>query len=318
MSNPNKVEIIRKNIQVSTLLSDHEKADWLNLLDLMNDKQLGELEEILIAEPQQPKPSVNSAPASMSAPAQTPAQPFVQAPLSTPMQNMPPLSHIANVPTGVNMSRVSPGPLPPYQGQARPQPRPAASQPAAPAPVQTASLAVATPRPAALTVPPKTNFLPLSVRPTPSPNLSAPIAPTVPQPQAAQPRPIAQAPTAPQPRPKPAAQQPAAIQPQSQPKAPGAYQVEEIEELQNLSLQTLRDFTHQSITNTIRSAITEHGYFAILQLIEASPLYSSYIAAGKERLGMRSASGAVIQAGLTQEEFEFMVDLLRNMRFNRW
>ncbi len=76
MLNEQRVEHLRIQIQGSTLLSDHEKADWLNLLELMNDKQLGELEEIL------------TAPAPAAAGAQ-------------PQAVTPPMSHIANMPASI-------------------------------------------------------------------------------------------------------------------------------------------------------------------------------------------------------------------------
>ncbi len=102
MLNEQRVEHLRIQIQGSTLLSDHEKADWLNLLELMNDKQLGELEEILTA----------------PAPAATSAQPKTVT---------PPMSHIANMPDGlvsdhpiikpspslINIPKPAPAPVPP-------------------------------------------------------------------------------------------------------------------------------------------------------------------------------------------------------------
>ncbi len=79
MLNEQRVEHIRIAIQGSTLLDDHEKADWLNLLELMNDKQLGELEEIL------------AGPQGKSAPA----------PTQIPKQATQALSHISNLPKNI-------------------------------------------------------------------------------------------------------------------------------------------------------------------------------------------------------------------------
>ena len=90
MFNEEKIEYVRKLIQESLILGDHEKSDWLNLLELMNDKQLGELEEIL----------------KVKAPA--PAQPVT--PPVRPPQPAPsgmPLSHISNLPTGDGFKSVS-------------------------------------------------------------------------------------------------------------------------------------------------------------------------------------------------------------------
>jgi hypothetical protein len=77
MFNEQRLKTIHGKIQASTLLSDHEKSDWLNLLELMNDKQLSDLENIL-----------------------TPplASPTAFTPSSVPSK---PLSHIANLPAGI-------------------------------------------------------------------------------------------------------------------------------------------------------------------------------------------------------------------------
>lgn len=128
MLNEQRIEHLRLQIQASRLLDDHEKADWLNLLELMNDKQLGELEEILAAPAQSPIPA--AAPKPMP-----PAMPAAAA---------PPLSHITNLPTGLNQpvpnepvikdspSLIKAKPLPPPTRpiipkviNPKPQPRPA-------------------------------------------------------------------------------------------------------------------------------------------------------------------------------------------------
>lgn len=249
MFNVNRIETISKNIQTSTLLSDSEKSDWLSLLELMNDKQLGELEEILTAEPVATTP-----PQPTPAPAPRP----VSAPKAYPVQTMPPLSHIANIPTDVNMERT------------------VVKQPRQPAP----------------------ELKPLSVRATPSPSLTA-IAPKTP----AVPTPV--------PAPAPTPAKPSAPVAQSE----AVYSIQQPEQLQQISVQTIRSFSYQSIFDVVRKVIQEQGYFTVLQMIESSPLYASYLSAGTQWLG-QSVEGN--QSDLTQAEFEFMTDLLRNMRFNRW
>lgn len=255
MFNPQRIETIRKNIQTSTLLSDHEKSDWLNLLELMNDKQLGELEEILAAEPQPQTQQPQTQPARTTPPTTSPTP--ATASLTDDRPALPPLTHIANIPTDVTMTH---------------------SVPAVP------------------------------VRPTPSPNLSAGGTSLTPsKPNYAKPSHIVKD-----------------AQPQNSKTAPltsksqTPYLIQSPEDLQNLEVKTIREFSLQSIFDAVRKSIEEVGYFAVLQSIEASPLYSSYISAGQERLGGGVQPQQDSQLTLTQAEFEFMTDLLRNMRFNRW
>ncbi len=123
MSNEQKIEKIRAEIKTSPLLDDHEKADWLNLVELMNDKQVGELEEILKA----------------------PSAPRAAAP--SPAADLPTMSHISNLPTQMNMGGqearlqpVKPQPVKPIAPPAQ-----MALRPTMPTPTKTA---VASARPA--------------------------------------------------------------------------------------------------------------------------------------------------------------------------
>lgn len=216
MFNEQRLKTIHGKIQASTLLSDHEKSDWLNLLELMNDKQLGELEEILAAEQ----------------PAAAPVVP-----------NLPPLSHIANIPTDVTMRR--------------------------------------------------------SVTPTQTPTSQSfkPPAPVTPQ-----------APVQP----------PVPVKPKVPAKPMPPLLLEDAELIGQFTIDTIRGYDLQTIVNAVRDAIGAHGYFHILQLVESSPLYESYIESGKQRLSPQANSSTLTNAALlTQEEFEFFTDLLRSMRFNR-
>ncbi len=245
-----RIEAIQNKIKTSKLLSDQEKGDWLNLLDLMNDKQLGELEEILAKEevvvappPQPPTPKpLPRAPVPKAVPPAppkpTPPPPPVAKP-APPIPPLPPLKHIANVP-----SNMAP---------------PNFSQPSKPsqsvAPVQSDPTA----EPAIVTSTPEQN------------QDTAPL--------------------------------------QSTSAAP--YKQEHPEDLKNLTARDLRNFDLQSMVNAIKTTIAEHGYFPILQLIEQSPLYESYIKAGEMKL-------KGLPGDLNQSEFEFVTDLLIHMRFNRW
>lgn len=269
MLNEKKIEEIRKNIQISTLLTDHEKSDWLNLLELMNDKQLSELEEILgattglSASPQVPQQQSSASQSHISTPISTP--PVPPKPPVPPVTKMPPLTHIANIPTDVSMNH-------------------------------------------APTVPPKPQ-VPAQVPPVNQAKPSAPPTSSIPS------RPIAPATTST--KPPTAEKTPAAPQRPSGITLP-RYKAEKMEDIQEFSLDTLRTYDLQSVVDAVRDQIQQHGYFKIVQYLEASPLYDSYINSGKERL--RSTSGQQVSNNslLTQEELEFMTDLLRHMRFNRW
>ncbi len=106
--NIGQIEKIKGLIKVSRILNESERAEWLSLLELMNDKQLGELEKILnsgehsassiehIVDSDKAKipnsqfPIPNQKPAGQSASFQ-PVRP-----------HLPNLSHIMNLPKNMN------------------------------------------------------------------------------------------------------------------------------------------------------------------------------------------------------------------------
>lgn len=266
MFNSKRIEEIRKNIQISTILSDHEKSDWLNLLDLMNDKQLGELEEIL-----------GVMPAVAQAQAQTQAQ--TQAPPS----RMPPLSHIANIPTDVTMTHSVPAP------------------------------SVAAPAPAKPVAPVTPARLPAKPLPPVRPPVAAAPPASIPAQSAPSAQPV-----------NPPSQKSAPVEPVAQQRPVAAppvlkkLSIANLTDIQAFEVATLRQYELQSIVDAIRTIIQANGYFQILQQLEASPLYRSYIQTGKFMLGEGNAEVADPETTLTQTEFEFLTDLLRHMRFNTW
>lgn len=288
MVNDKRAETIRRNIETSTILSDKEKSDWLNLLELMNDKQFGELEEILASEfaqgEEQPAQTINTGKAIQ------PSQMSQQQ--ASPIKNMPPLSHIANVPTDVDMVHSVPPPPP------KPEPKPVVPQTAP-----------------QMSQPPKPlEVKPLSIRPTPSPTLSAfPPTPNYQRPASVQaPKPAQQPAPIPKIKEQSVAVPPAPpVPPVTKPQSNIPFVIQQVEDLQRMSLDSIRIHSSQSIFDVFKKAIEEYGYFTVLQLVEASPLYIEYVNSGKERLNGNESS-------LTQAELEFMTDLLRNMRFNRW
>lgn len=156
-------EKIEKLINASAILSAEEKAEWLDMLVLMNDKQASELEIILKngsqaqVPPVQPLPSPKPQPAPLPQPRTqyVPPKPAVPAPASPApqprpaVQQTPRLSHISNLPS--NMGRPAPAaavprrpppvplslPTPPVPAQASVKTEPPAAilPPAAPKPV---------------------------------------------------------------------------------------------------------------------------------------------------------------------------------------
>lgn len=86
--NTQEIEKIRDLVNTSPILSASERAEWLALLDVMNDKQLWELEKIL-AGGKQPAASSQQT---------TPSQPKVVTPPVPVGVQMPKLSHIMNLP----------------------------------------------------------------------------------------------------------------------------------------------------------------------------------------------------------------------------
>jgi hypothetical protein len=74
---PGQSEHLRQLIENSSILSPGEKADWLDMLILMNDKQAAELEEILVNQ-RAPAPNNSVSP------------------------KLPPLTHISNLPAGLS------------------------------------------------------------------------------------------------------------------------------------------------------------------------------------------------------------------------
>lgn len=272
MFNEKRIEDVRKKIQVSTLLTDREKSDWLNLLDLMNDKQLGELEEILAAGGEADAASASlgfpGSPAAMPNPAASPAEAI------SPLR-MPQLNHIANIPSDVSMARSTP-----------------------------------------VTQMPKKMVSPLkSINPL-VPPLTKPASLISKSPVAA-PRSVASQPSAVKVPGAALQPQPAAAPLQSQ--SPEKFISDHPEDLKNLTIETIRTHDLQSIVDVVRGFIQEYGYFKVLQIIESSQLYEEYINSGKERLKISiGAPAAPNDSLLTQAEFEFVADLLRHMRFNRW
>ncbi len=91
-----QMEKLKQMIHSSTLLSDAEKAEWLDMLIVMNDKQASELQAIL--EGPGPSPAAKPAAPATASPT-TPAKATPPPVVATPSQPQKmPLSHISNLP----------------------------------------------------------------------------------------------------------------------------------------------------------------------------------------------------------------------------
>lgn len=110
-----QIEKLKKLIAESSILNSYEKQEWLQLLELMNDKQLLELERILApAESPKPAPKPSASPQIKASPAFA-ATSLPQKQPEKPGSKMP-LGHIINLPkvekTGVPQQpgqKTSPG-----------------------------------------------------------------------------------------------------------------------------------------------------------------------------------------------------------------
>lgn len=245
MLSDQKLKQIQGLVRGSKVLTEQEKTEWLALIELMNDKQIAELEEIL----QGPKPVVPP-------PARPPANPRP----AMPHVNQSSLSHISNLP---------------QQMTAR---RPVASAPPAPAPAP------------ALAPPP----------------------PPAPGPSVIPPKPAPMPPIEPKPMPQ--------VQPAPQPAPQSAYSYTPTQSISLASSEDVAAITssvlHVQNRKAFHKAITDLagrvGYFPVLTSFERSPLYKDYLDYGQKML-----SGKTQNLALSQEEFEFVTDILLSLKVNR-
>jgi hypothetical protein len=100
---PSQQDHLKQLIERSTILSPAEKAEWLDMLILMNDKQASELEAILVP------PSTPASPKPVSQPTAAPVAPV-----------LPKLSHISNLPIGIEQVQPPPKSAPASAASQRP------------------------------------------------------------------------------------------------------------------------------------------------------------------------------------------------------
>lgn len=254
MLDPAKMQKLTQLVQSSSILNAQEKAEWLSLIGLMNDKQLAELEEIL---------------QSSAMPISTPAtrqSPVMEAPT-------PSLSHISNLPSQMVDPRLkaqsthrplAPGPDKDFAESSRltpmsaKRPEPGATKPT-PAPA---------PRPVA---PPAPKLEPDLSRPT----ISSPIL--------------------------------------SAEAAAKGLKLMAMSDVSKLTAEALHRQNRANFFAAISALAEKEGYFQVLAHVEESPLYQDYLNYGK--LILSGVSGDNLP--LSQEEFEFVADLLQALKINR-
>lgn len=326
MLNEQKLKQIQNLVKNATVLSEQEKNEWMALIELMNDKQIAELEEILqkpkpepVAQPQpqqqpqtqqsQPQvvempPTTPSTPPTSSAPTK-PMPPTRPVPLTRsvpavspipPVASIPPattapkslggssLSHISNLPNQLSDQKQDP-----LTFQPAPSSAPARSE--QPVPAATPQTA---PRPISAPMPMHSQAAPIRPR-------SIPMPPSSPKPTESVPMPP--------------------VNPLSIPKSPirdvsssmNTMVLSKFEDISNLTSSALHQQNRETFHKTINELAAQYGYFQVVTNLEQSPLYQDYLNYGKSML-----MGKKDNLALSQEEFEFIADILLSLKVNRF
>lgn len=269
---------IKQLVQTSSILTSQEKQDWLALTSLMNDKQIAELEEIL----KTPQPSTTNS-------------------------------------TTTSPQFVKPQPVSPPQ-VSRPVVPPPVARPSTPIPVQRSNTEGLRPMQSSGPLPPKPSgsSLPLmSTKATAMPHIS-----NMPN-QLSHRR---SSPVPPVAKPSPVPEPPQSDVSDEVARQPITSRVRPMgrDEDSGLSIQSINDVagvTSAVLSGSYRSEfyqkllgfVSQYGYFQVLSNIEQSPLYKDYLEYGKQKL----AGGVNGVLPLSQEEFEFITDLLLSLKVNR-
>lgn len=267
MSDPVKIQRLTQLVETSNILNPQEKAEWLALMQLMNDKQLSELEEIL-----------------------TPATPTTVSVSSTDQaqgMSTPSLSHISNLPSQMVDPRIKARPVDIFHS---PQPAKPTAKTSAPSP------SVLDPRPESLGQ---------------AQSSTIPTAQTM-----AKSEYVVSSPS----KPFPTVSPESTVNPKSvvlpsheRAKTVPAIQLHSLEEASKLTSAVLHEQTRESFYKAIIGLAEQYGYFKVLSNFEKSPLYKDYIVYGRVLLD----GGRADNLPLSQEEFEFVADLLSALKINR-
>lgn len=257
MLDPIKMQKITQLVQSASILNAQEKAEWLSLIGLMNDKQITELESILQGSGTAPIAEISS-----SAPKPSP---IIEA-------QTPSLGHISNLPSRMTDPRLAPKPSKPVVA---PGPERDFARNSKLSPMQA----------------PKPEPSPLQAMPA-QPIASKPFSPPL----------------------DPAAKRPTISSPiLSAEAAAKGLKLLAISDIQHLTAEALHHQNRSNFFTSISALAEKEGYFNVLTHFEESPLYQDYLNYGK--LLLSGASGDNLP--LSQEEFEFVADLLQALKINR-
>lgn len=256
MLDPVKMLKITQLVQNTSILNAQEKAEWLSLIGLMNDKQISELESIL--------QSSSGSPVIPSANPVTKPSPVVEA-------QTPSLGHISNLPRQMNDPRLAPKPATPAMvpGPERDFARSSKLTPMQVPKKEPLSLLQTAPGPEGK------SFTPTSEPRPHRPTISSPII--------------------------------------SADVAAKGLKLLALSDIRHLTAEALHHQNRANFFTTISALAEKEGYFNILSLFEQSPLYQDYLNYGKLLLSGANSDNLPF----TQEEFEFVADLLQALKINR-
>lgn len=280
---PQQQERLKRMINSSQMLTSKEKEEWLDLLIVMNDKQVSELEAILATPAEQTAPAAT--PPRTAAPAQAPIQPTPAPQAVPPSAPNPPLSHISNLPSSLPQRRYplpkSPKPTGLTQWQNRLR--------------HTLEEKELSGRKDEKALPARHEAKQAPVV-YPSPKPSAP-------PQPAPVRPTHSRPPAPQP---------------SQPELrESVIKIVEPADIAKLNVTTMREMG-ENLVPTLKQMVANSNYFEVLFFLEKSPLYRAYLDTGHLALDNPGAAFPATANGkilLAKAEFEEFSDLLKSIQF---
>ncbi len=258
MLDPVKMQKITQLVQSASILNAQEKAEWLSLIGLMNDKQISELEAILQSSGGVPLPTTPEPPSTPK------PSPIMEAPT-------PSLGHISNLPSRMSDPRLAPKPAKPMMP---PGPERDFARNSKLTPMQTQQ---------------KTGEPSLQITSQPAAKPFSPVSDPSAKPLTNS-NPIPSADTA----------------------AKG-FNLLELGDIQHLTAEALHHQNRANFFKLISVIAEKEGYFNVLSHFEESPLYQDYLNYGK--LLLSGASGDNLP--LTQEEFEFVADLLQALKINR-
>jgi len=332
--NITEVNKIQKLIVSSPILSPKEREEWQELVELMDDKQLLELERILSPEVGRPNISENQKIGTPTPTLPSGGEGGTEVVSAQPQSQMPKLSHITNLPkVSQEQSAILKVQLPPAQKQ------PSAFEaklksvleekelPASPVelelpPRDAAKPELKVPVPPMLRVETAKSAAPLPVPPAKVPGL----ANSLPVSEAPQKQELAidhalnlqvkAAAASPQ-KPLPTAEAPITQKPQTQPEAtPVAnFNLNNLQDLSLIEPGVLKTLPLEELAQKIKSIIGAYGYFEAVFQIEKSPAYKNYIDTGIKILSGHAKFGSGADL-LTKSEFEKFTDLLAKIQSN--